>query len=127
MQFGESSYRLRIRAISWSGKGRDAKGYCCETIFRSFCGDYCDNYFRFCVRPRGYDSNSDACPGGSYQTGVLGGNSIVNFRGVPSPMIFTGGSWPVSSAANNYYCFIHLYPPHAHAHAHTHTRHYTNN
>lgn len=95
MQFGESTYQLRIRAISWSGRGRDADGFCCESILWWDCGDKCDNYFRFCVRPRGFDRDSDACPWGSYQTDVLGGNRI-DFRGIPNPLVFTGGSWPVS-------------------------------
>ena len=120
MQTSEGSYRLRMRAVSWSGNGRDANGECCECCPLLGCIDNCDNYFIFCKRPHGYDTSSEECPGGSYQTGDLGGDNVTFSSpidsGVPNPLVFTGTSWPVSDhAAVPGGCHMHIQCyPHIH-------------
>lgn len=104
----EGSYQLRVKVVSWSGTGYDAANTCCDglswTWWTAICDTSCDNYFLFCLRPYGYDTTSDACPSGSYQTGTLGSNSITFSSpiqsGVPNPLVFTGGTWTVRAACN---------------------------
>ena len=107
----EGTYRLEIRAVSYSNPAhRDSAGICCEISGRRsncdpwFCGHCeCDNRFDFCLRRPGTprDDNSGNCPLGSYTTGEVGDDSF-NFgtsriaNGVANPMPFSGSVWPVS-------------------------------
>lgn len=107
----EGTYRLEIRAVSYSNsEHKDAEGICCEIGGRtSGCDPWwcphceCDNRFNFCLRAPGTsrDDNPGNCPLGSYSTGEIGDDSF-SFgsssiaSGVPNPMSFTGSVWPVS-------------------------------
>lgn len=111
LQMAEGTYRLEIRATSYSNPDhRDANGICCEIAGRTsgcdpwYCGHcHCDNRFNFCLRRPGTsrDDNAGNCPLGSYSTGEIGDDSF-NFggssiaSGVPNPMPFSGSVWPVS-------------------------------
>lgn len=115
----EGSYHLRVRAVSWSGNGQDANGECCDSSFFGVCLDDCEYYFIFCKRPHGYDTSSEECPGGRYQTGDLGGNSVIFESpidsGVPNPLAFTGMTrWPVSDHAYLYLAVVSHLIDHMH-------------
>ena len=95
------TYYFFVELQSFNNPGnRDFDGGCCEPG----CGA-CDNYFIFCLRPSGYDQNSNVCPYGSYSTSAKPreGSSLTFSTGstalasnVPNPVRFAGGVWPVS-------------------------------
>ena len=99
----QGSYKLQVRAVSWTGTGYDSDGNCCDGYawfgWVIVCDKTCDNKFKFCMRTYGYDTSSDHCPMGSYQTEYVGNNTITFEtpidNDVPNPMDFTGSNWPV--------------------------------
>ena len=102
----ESAYVLDVKAVSWTGTGYDAANTCCDGYvwagWSLQCDTSCENKFKFCLRPYGYQTSSEQCPLGSYQTGNLGSNSITFGdpidTNIPNPMSFNGtAGWTVST------------------------------
>ncbi len=66
------------------------------------CTEHCSNRFRFCLRPPGLGPDNDTCPMEQYVTGAISNDNMLfdseRDLGVPNPLVFTGKSWPVSSA-----------------------------
>ena len=66
----------------------------------------CDSIFFFCLRPAGFDRNSDECPWGSYSSAgspvsnsskvFSVGNFKQNVGNISNPMEFVGDRWSVS-------------------------------
>lgn len=102
-----AGYVLQVKAVSWNGTGFNALGECCDGYTWKWntlrCDKSCDNSFLFCLRPFGYSKTSEHCPMGSFQTGILGANSI-SFNSstigasFSNPMNFTGSKWTVCNS-----------------------------
>lgn len=99
----KAGYILEAQVLSYaSSPHRKYDGFCCGAEESSMCIDHCRNRFMFCLRPAGFDDESDICPTGkSLVTGLISNDSMefVHGRdldaGVPNPLVFTGERWPV--------------------------------
>ena len=98
----EGVYSLDVLVSSYSNQhNRTFNSQCC----RVNCSG-CDSIFLFCLRPAGFDQNSDACPLGSYSSAGFPVNSTTvvfsfgtfrqNVGNISNPLVFVGDSWPVS-------------------------------
>ena len=100
------TYTFQVRAESYRNtQSKNRNGCCCDNCNMHSCsgGYLCDNRFNFCLRNYGtsHDNNVNNCPRGLTRTSVIySNNDNFNFPspmgGVPNPMSFSGGNWPVS-------------------------------
>lgn len=99
-----AGYILKIELLSYASIPHTKyNGFCCGTQGALGCIEDCNNRFKFCLRPMGFDQESDACPTGQMlATGPISDDSM-EFEsgtdlddGVPNPLIFTAEGWPVS-------------------------------
>lgn len=100
----KADYLLKIHILSYaSTPHRKYDGFCCGGQDATGCTEHCNNMFTFCVRPTGFDRESDTCPTGRRMvTGPIS-NDNMEFEsgrelsvGVSNPLVFTGERWPVS-------------------------------
>ena len=109
----QGGYILDVNALSWTGTGYDSNDDCCDGLtwnwWQQLCDKSCDNKFTFCMRPYGYDTDSEQCPMGFYESGDVGSNSITFDvpldDDVPNPMNFTGALWEVTETCIYIFCF----------------------
>ena len=82
---------------------RIASGRCCDNFL--FCVNNCDNLFRFCLRPEGFNIHVLSCPFGSQYAGHVGGDRITfhdRIGRLSNPITFRRTEqWTVRCVCNN--------------------------